>query len=170
MQASPAPLFHGGLGSAADHAVPVEASLSVDGWLILLARFMRLFSYGWLAVGLIGYLVEIGQSQLKIGMLFTCILLGDLFMTTLLTAISDQWGRRRTLLLASVLKIVAGVVFAFQRSFAGLLVAGFVGIISPTGGEVGPFLVIEQNCLTEAVARPEDITKVFGWSVAGTNE
>jgi predicted MFS family arabinose efflux permease len=99
-----------------------------------------------------------------------CILLGDLFMTTLLTAISDQWGRRRTLLLASVLKIVAGVVFAFQRSFAGLLVAGFVGIITPTGGEVGPFLVIEQNCLTEAVARPEDITKVFGWSVAGMNE
>ena len=38
-----------------------------------------------------------------------------------------------------------------------------MGVISPTGGEIGPFLAIEQAALTEAIAHKADIVKVFGW-------
>ena len=77
--------------------------------------------------------------------------------------LSDSLGRRQTLLIGSLLKVFAGCMYAFQSSFWGLLVAGFLGIISPTGGEIGPFLAVEQSSLTESVTRLEDISKVFGW-------
>ena len=147
-------------GAVADTS---SAVLSRDGWLLLLARFVRLFSYGWLAVALILFLVQVGLDQWEIGLLFTATLLGDLLVTFLLSTTADSWGRRKTLLASSLLKAFAGVVYAFSSSFWMLLFAGFLGIISPTGGEIGPFLAVEQASLTESITRAEDITKVFGW-------
>lgn len=146
-------------GPVADTTAPM---LSRDGWLLLLARFVRLFSYGWLAVALILFLVQVGLGQWEIGLLFTATLLGDLIVTFLLSTSADSWGRRKTLLTSSLLKVFAGCMYAFSSSFWGLLFAGFVGIISPTGGEIGPFLAVEQAALTESVTRAEDIPKIFG--------
>lgn len=143
--------------------LPPGPMLTADGWLLLMARFVRLFSYGWLSVALILYLVQLGFSQWSIGVLFTATLLGDLVVTFFLTTTADALGRRQTLLIGSLLKVFAGCMYAFQSSFWGLFIAGVVGIISPTGGEIGPFLAVEQSSLTESVTRIEDIAKVFGW-------
>ena len=43
--------------------------------------------------------------------------------------------------------IVAGIVFAFTSWVPLLILAGAIGVISPTGNEVGPFLAIEQAAL-----------------------
>jgi len=137
--------------------------LNADCWLLLAARFVRQFSYSWLAVGLILYLATVGFSQFQIGVLFTMTLLGDLLVTFWLSTSADALGRRNTLLAASLLKVFAGCAYAFLHSFPLLLVAGFLGIVSPTGGEIGPFLAIEQASLTESVTRKEDITRVFAW-------
>ena len=134
-----------------------------DGWLIMVARFIRLFSYGWISVGLIRYLTELDYSQFMIGCLFTATLFGDLVITFYLTTTADSFGRRTTLLIGSLLKIFAGVSYAFTGNFVLLLLAGMIGIISPTGGEIGPFLAVEQSSLTESVSRVESITVVFGW-------
>ena len=40
----------------------------------------------------------------------------------------------------------AGVTFAFSESFYVLVAAGVVGVISTSGGEIGPFIAIEQAC------------------------
>jgi MFS family permease len=153
-----------GCGSARDgddqRAPPL---LSIDGKLLMAARFVRLFSYGWLAVGLILYLSTVGFSQFQIGALFSVTLLGDLLVTFWLSTSADSLGRRSTLLASSLLKVFGGCTYAFLHSFVGLIIAGFIGIVSPTGGEIGPFLAIEQAGLTEAVTRNEDITKVFGY-------
>ena len=42
-------------------------------------------------------------------------------------------------------------MFAFVHQYAFLVLAGIIGIMSPTGGEIGPFLAIEQACLTETI-------------------
>jgi MFS family permease len=47
------------------------------------------------------------------------------------------------------LMIFAGALFAATRSFWLLLVAATVGVISPSGNEVGPFLAVEQAALSE---------------------
>jgi MFS family permease len=66
------------------------------------------------------------------------------------------------LLAGSVLMALAGVVFALTDNFWLLLVAGTVGVISPSGNEVGPFLPVEHAALAQAV--PGDRrTAVFAW-------
>ncbi len=52
------------------------------------------------------------------------------------------------LLVGALLMSAAGVAFACTTKFWVLLVAGTFGVISPSGGEVGPFLPIEQAALT----------------------
>jgi MFS family permease len=58
--------------------------------------------------------------------------------------------------------LLAGVLFASTTSFWLLLLAATVGIISPAGNEVGPFLAIEQAALSETVPATER-TRVFSW-------
>lgn len=58
----------------------------------------------------------------------------------------------------------AGVAFAFTRQMWLLVVAGTIGVISPSGQEVGPFLPIEQAALSEVVPSRAR-TEVFAWYV-----
>jgi MFS family permease len=53
-------------------------------------------------------------------------------------------------------------VFALTRDFWWLLAAATIGVISPTGNEVGPFLSIEQAALSQTVPG-ERRTEVFAW-------
>ncbi len=56
----------------------------------------------------------------------------------------------------------AGVVFATTDDFVLLLLAGTIGVISPSGNEVGPFLSVEQAALSQVVS-DRSRTKVFAW-------
>jgi MFS family permease len=58
--------------------------------------------------------------------------------------------------------ISAGVAFALTRNFLLLVVAGTIGVISPSGNEVGPFLSVEQAALSEVIPSRER-TSVFAW-------
>jgi MFS family permease len=116
-----------------------------------MARFIRLFSYGMISIVLTLYLTSIGFNQWQIGVLFTIILFGNIFISLLLTTTADSIGRRNILVVGSLLKIFGGIMFAFTYEYIFLIFAGIIGIISPTGGEIGPFLAIEQACLTETV-------------------
>jgi MFS family permease len=72
------------------------------------------------------------------------------------------------LLLGAAMMVLAGVVFVSTTSFWLLLAAATIGIISPAGNEVGPFLAIEQAALTQAVPS-ERRTQVFAWyALAGS--
>jgi predicted MFS family arabinose efflux permease len=66
------------------------------------------------------------------------------------------------LLAGSVLMALAGVVFALTNNFWLLLAAGTVGVISPSGNEVGPFLSVEHAALAQSVPG-ERRTAVFAW-------
>jgi len=56
----------------------------------------------------------------------------------------------------------AGLAFAVTHSFWLLLVAGTIGVISPSGNEVGPFLPIEQAALSH-VTTDRNRTEVLAW-------
>ena len=62
----------------------------------------------------------------------------------------------------------AGLAFASTRNLFFLILAGTIGVISPSGNEVGPFLSIEQAALSHIVpASPR--TEVFAWyTLAGS--
>jgi len=137
-------------------------SLSHDGWLLFVTRFARLFAYGSLSVVLVLYLIGLGLSEPQAGLILTFILVGDVIVSLYLTTRADRVGRRRTLIIGSVLMAAAGLVFACTRNLLFLIVAGTIGVISPSGNEVGPFLSIEQAALSHIV--PAKVrTEVFAW-------
>jgi len=58
--------------------------------------------------------------------------------------------------------VAAGVVFASTDVFAILLVAATIGVLSPSGNEVGPFLAVEQASLSHVIPGARR-TSVFAW-------
>jgi MFS family permease len=66
------------------------------------------------------------------------------------------------LLIGTALMAAAGLVFAFTHQLWLLVVAGTIGVISPSGQEVGPFLPIEQAALSQVV-EDRNRTDVFAW-------
>ncbi len=147
---------------ATEPAMTAPGTLTPDGRLLFVTRCVRLFAYGLLAVVLVLYLREIGLTEGRIGVLLTLILLGDTALSLWITTAADRLGRRRMLLAGSVLMALAGVVFALTDDFWLLLLAGTVGVVSPSGNEVGPFLAVEHAALAQAVP-PGRRTAVFAW-------
>ena len=127
-----------------------------------------MFGYGFLSVVLVLYLAELGFSGGQIGVLFALTLAGDSAVSLLITSAADRVGRRTMLLLGAVLMALAGVAFALTGNFALLTLAAVVGVISPGGNEVGPFLAIEQASLSHLVHDARR-TSVFAWyNLAGS--
>ncbi len=142
--------------------------LSPDAWLLFATRSIRLFAYGALSVVLVLYLVSIGLTESDVGLLLTATLLGDTLISLYLTTQADRIGRRRMLMIGAALMVAAGIIFSFTDRFWLLVVAGTIGVISPSGQEVGPFLPIEQAALSQVVTS-RDRTEVFAWyTLAGS--
>jgi MFS family permease len=142
--------------------------IPLDARLLFAARIVRLFAYGFLAVVLVLYLAAIGLDDHRIGLLLSLTLAGDVIVSLYLTTRADAFGRKRTLLTGAILMIGAAVVFAITRDFTLLVLAATVGVISPSGNEVGPFLAVEQVALAQA-ARGRDRTSLFAWyNLAGS--
>ena len=136
--------------------------------ILFISRFTRLFAYGALSVILVFYLVSLGLSESQVGVLLTLTLGGDMAISLLLTTRADRVGRRRMLIVGAILMAGAGVAFALTKNLYFLIIAGTIGVISPSGHEVGPFLSIEQAALSHVVSA-RSRTEVFAWyTLAGS--
>ncbi len=124
------------------------------------ARATRLFAFGFTSVFLVLYLNAIGFSDRAIGLLLTVALVGDAVISLLLTTRADRAGRRRVLMAGALLMIGGGIVFAVSRNPLALAIGAFIGVLSPSGNEVGPFLATEQASLSELV-EPARRTTLF---------
>ncbi len=126
-------------------------TLTPDGSFLFVTRIARMFGYGFLSVVLILYLEQVGLTQVQIGLLLTLTLIGDTIISLWITTNADRIGRRRMLIVGAILMVFAGALFAMTRDFIFLLIAATIGVISPSGYEVGPFLSIEQAALSQIV-------------------
>jgi MFS family permease len=145
-----------------NQAAGVIRLLNGDGRLLFSTRMLRLFAYGFLSVVLALYLDALGFSEAQIGLLLSLTLLGDTAISLWITTSADRIGRQRMLLVGAGLMLVAGIAFALTRDFYVLLLAATLGVISPSGNEVGPFLSIEQAALSQ-ILPDERRTEVFAW-------
>ncbi|HEY6195471.1 MAG TPA: MFS transporter [Candidatus Eisenbacteria bacterium] len=139
-----------------------------DTRLLFTARSIRLFAYGFLSIIFVLYLVRIGMGGPAIGLLLALTLLGDAGISLWITTRADRMGRRRMLLLGAALMAAGGIAFLLTRRPELLMLAAIVGVISPSGHEIGPFLSIEQAALSQLVSDRER-TRVFAWyNLAGS--
>ena len=133
-----------------------------DTILLFSTRIIRLFCYGFLSVVLALYLAETGLTEGQIGLLFTFTLAGDAGISLWLTTHADRFGRKHTLILGALLMLGAGIVFILTKNILVLMGAAIIGVISPSGNEIGPFLSVEQAGLTQLIPN-ERRTQIFAW-------
>jgi MFS family permease len=139
-----------------------------DITILFSTRIIRLFCYGFLSVVLALYLAEAGLTEAQIGLLFTFTLVGDALITLWLTTSADRFGRKRTLLLGAFLMAGAGLAFLLTRNTTMMVIAAIIGVISPSGNEIGPFLSVEQAALTQLISNKRR-TQLFAWyALAGS--
>ena len=139
-----------------------------DIFVMFTTRIVRLFCYGFLSVVLALYLAQAGLADKQIGLLFTLTLAGDAGISLWLTTSADRFGRKRTLLVGALLMIGAGLVFILTKNLWLLMLAAIIGVISPSGNEIGPFLAVEQASLTQLIP-DQRRTQTFAWyNLAGS--
>ena len=136
--------------------------LSRDGYLLFGTRLVRMFAYGFLSVVLVLYLVKLGLNEGLIGLVLSLSLIGDAVISLWMTTNADRFGRRRILIVGAGLMLFAAVLFALTDNVVLLLLAAVIGVISPSGYEVGPFLAVEQAALSQIIP-DERRTSVFAW-------
>jgi len=134
--------------------------ISPDGRLILSARAVRTFAYGFQSVLLGVYLDANGFAPWQIGAVLTATLLGSAVLTAVFATTADRYGRRRMLRLSALFMAASGAAFAITTSYPLLILASLTGTVGATSGEVGPFLSLEQAILPQTTA-PELRTRLF---------
>ncbi|GAB1206829.1 hypothetical protein APSETT445_005531 [Aspergillus pseudonomiae] len=141
---------------------------SLDVKLLCAQRFVRLFAYGGSTLILASYLSSLNISDAQIGLFMTLTLVGDVVISFFLTLFADAMGRKAVLLLGSALMVGSGVIFAVFDNFWILLAAAVLGVISPSGNEIGPFRAVEESTLAHLTPH-ESLSDIFAWySLIGT--
>ena len=143
--------------------------LTRDGKLLLVAKVVRTFAYGFLSVILAIYLKLIGFNELLIGLILTTTLLNSVIFTLIASLYADRIGRRKFLVIYAALMSISGFVFMITENYIALIIASFIGTINITGAETGAFLTIEQVMLPQTINNIRKRNTVFAvYNMAGT--
>jgi MFS family permease len=124
------------------------------------ARSLRAFGDGYVAILLPLHLSRLGYDAFGVGVISTATLLGSALLTLAIGLVAYRIPRRRGLLAAGLLMAVTGLGFAGLEGFWPLLVIAFVGTLNPSGGDVSIFLPLEHTVVAHVVA-DEERTAVF---------
>lgn len=134
---------------------------------LLVARSLRAFADGFVAVLLPAYLLALGLDTLNVGVLSTVTMLGSAFATLAVGAWGHRFASARLLRVAALLMAATGFGFAGLSSFWPLLLVAFVGTLNPSSGDVSVFLPLEHARLAGA-AQGDARTALFArYSVLG---
>ena len=143
--------------------------LTKDGKLLLSARMVRTFSYGFLSIILAIYLKQIGFDDILIGVILSVTLLNSVFFTLFASFYADRIGRRKILFIYAVLMSGAGTIFLFTDNYVALIIAALIGTINATGSETGAFLSIEQAILPQTIKKVKKRNTLFAfYNMGGT--
>ena len=134
---------------------------------LLVARGMRDFGDGFVAVLLPVYLGALGFSAFEIGALATTALLGSSMLTFGVGLLGVRFAHRRLLVAAALTMAATGAAFSAFDAYAVLFVIAFIGTINPSGGSVSVFVPLEHAVLAANVA-PAERTGLFArYSLVG---
>jgi MFS family permease len=143
--------------------------LARDGKLILAARIIRSFSYGFLSIILAIYLKLIGVNDGLIGFALTATLVNSVVLTLVASFYADRFARRNVLIVYAALMSVSGAIFLATQNYVALIAAALIGTINVTGTETGSFLSLEQAILPQTVTDDRKRNIAFAvYNMAGT--
>ncbi len=137
------------------------AWITRDGRLVIFARILRMFGFGFSSV-LVGVsMATAGLSLAQVSLILSSTLVGSVIAIILSALFADRFGRRRCLVYFALMMALAGVAFAFSHNFDVLILAAFLGTINPSStSENTPFIAIEQAILPQTCI-PDRLTEAF---------
>lgn len=133
-----------------------------DRRLIYLATFLRALATGLMGVLLGLYLARLSYSPGEIGLTVSAGLVGATLAVLLVTLSADRVGRRRILLVLSLLSAAGALGALLFDTFGAILAVAFIGMINGHGRDRGAALVLEQAMLP-ATTEDAGRTHVFAW-------
>jgi predicted MFS family arabinose efflux permease len=122
-----------------------------DAWLIYAAAFLRSTAVGAAGVFLAIFLGEAGLSISETGVLIGIGLAGAAAMTAIVAITADRFGRRRTLILVTLMTVAGYAALVFSTRRIVLFPLAFVGMVNGMGRDRGPAGTLEQAILPETV-------------------
>ena len=162
--------------SGINHAMPIPRErhghkivieLAAHRWL-LIARGIRAFGDGFVAILVPVYLSALGLDAFHIGAIATAMLLGSAVMTLAIGFIAHRPRTDRLLVGAAILMLLSGIGFAVAQDFWPLLIIAFIGTLNPTASDVSVFVPLEQTVLANT-ADTELRTSLFAsYSLIGS--
>jgi MFS family permease len=122
----------------------MSVPLSRDLLLINAAAFLRSFTFGLTGVVLGIYLFRVGLSSFSIGTVIAAGLVGSALATVGVTTGADRLGRRRTLVILSILSAAGVAALALIPASPILLLTAFMGMLNGTGTDRSAAFSLEQ--------------------------
>ena len=123
----------------------------MDRLLLLGARGLRAFGFGFSAVLLGVYLEARGLSPALIGLTLGLGLAAASLSGLASASLAARFGRRRALSVAGLLMALTGLDLSMATRPELLVVAGLTGMLGAASVDLGPFASVEQAVLAEAV-------------------
>src|SRR5258708_7664902 len=108
------------------------------------APFLPSFTFGLSRVLLSLFLFRVRLSSFSIGVVIAAGLMGSVLATVGVTAKADHTGRRRTLVLLSILGAIGALALALTPAVPVLLLMAFVGMLNGTGTDRSAAFTLEQ--------------------------
>lgn len=139
-----------------------------DARRVVLVRTLRGFADGYVSVLLADYLLSLGYSPLRVGVIVTGTLIGSAVLTLVVGLTGHRLGFRTLLLGASALMFITGLGFFAITAFLPLLAIAVVGTLNPSSGDVSVFLPTEQAFLA-GHATGTDRTRLYAIYNVGGN-
>jgi MFS family permease len=138
-----------------------------DARRVVLVRTLRGFADGFVSVALVAYLLSLGFSPTRVGVVVTGTLVGSAILTLVVGLTGERFGFRGRLLAACGLMMATAVGFLLVRSFVPLLLVAIVGTLNPSAGDVSVFLPTEQAFLAGAATGAERTRLYAIYNVCG---
>lgn len=134
---------------------------------VYLARALRDFGDGFVAILLPVYLTAIGLGSFEVGIVSAVALFGSTAMTLGIGYAGSRLNQRTLLICASGLMVATGLAYAVSETYAIILLVAFVGTINPSAGSSSIFVPLEHTVLSRSVA-DADRTQMFArYSLSG---
>jgi MFS family permease len=119
---------------------------------LYLARALRDFGDGFVAVLLPVYLTAIGLDALQVGIVATLALFGSALTTLLIGVVGARIDQRTLLMAASGLMALTGICFAASSAYFVVFLVASIGTINPSAGSVSIFVPLEHAVLSRSTA------------------
>ena len=134
---------------------------------VYLARALRDFGDGFVAVLLPVYLTTIGLGAFEVGIVATLALFGSALTTLGIGYFGAHVDQRRLLIGASAVMVATGIAFAFSGSYVVVLLVAFIGTINPSSGSVSIFVPLEHAILSRSVEAADRTAMFARYSLIG---